>query len=302
MLNGRMADYPLLKKRLLVQQEMIDKKKRRGSGFENLSLFHGWLRQGLKVLGLEKRGRQNVVDFKIIERELPLGNVGQFWHGKRILHLSDTHLDGIPELLDRLLQELPKLTYDLCILTGDFRFGKGAYHPTSMVPTSEMLSVIQAPLGTYAVLGNHDFIEQVDDLEKCGVQVLMNESVDLGHNLYLAGVDDPHMYCCDDLQAALDGIPDSAVKILLAHSPEKVKEAAAVGVDVYLCGHTHGGQIGLPFVGAPFKNARCSRKFAFGEFEYRGMQGYTHRGTGASSVAARFNCPSEIIIYTLTVD
>ena len=106
-------------------------------------------------------------------------------------------------------------------------------------------------------------------------------------------------FLCDDIETAAQGIPVDKASILLIHSPEKIPEAAAAGFNAYFCGHTHGGQIGLPLIGTPFTNSRCQRRFTNGAFEYEGMQGYTHRGTGASSVAVRFRSPSEIVIHTL---
>ncbi|NQZ57431.1 MAG: metallophosphoesterase [Lentisphaeraceae bacterium] len=261
--------------------------------------MHRYLRKALKLSGLEKRGLNNVINFNVIERSISFKRLDPYWQGKRILHLSDTHLDGVPGLLERLLEEIPKLEYDLCLFTGDFRFGKGKFHPVELQPTLDLLSIIKAPLGTFGILGNHDFIEQVPALEKHGMKILLNENCSMGHGLSLIGVDDPHLYKCHDISAALQGVDQNDIKIFLVHSPEIVQEAADAGLDWYLCGHTHGGQIALPIVGAPFSNARCARKYAFGEFSCGNMQGYTHNGTGASSVAVRFACPSEVVIHTL---
>jgi uncharacterized protein len=298
-MSHKFSSYPQYAKRQSVQEKMIRKDKIKGSGFENLSILHSMLHTGLKVLNLKQRGLENVLNCQLLERDLFLPDLDPYWQGKRILHLSDTHLDGIPGLVDVIVKTISDLSYDLCVITGDFRFGKGAYNLASMAPTVEMLQSIKAPLGMFGVLGNHDFIEEVEVLEANGLKILLNESIDLGHNLFLGGVDDPHLYECDDLVAAAKRIPSTANNILLIHSPEKVKEAHAAGFQSYLCGHTHGGQIKLPLLGRPFTNARCKRALAFGEFEYKGMQGYTHNGTGASSVAARFGCPSEIVIHTL---
>lgn len=298
-MSGRLSSYKNLQKRLDVQEKMCAKASIKGSGFENLSFLHGLLRKGLKVFGLEERGLRNIIDFRLVENDLSVSGLDPFWEGKRILHLSDTHLDGIPGLLEKLQEEFPKLKYDLCFYTGDFRFGKAAFHPAQLAPTLQLLDVIDAPLGVYGILGNHDFIEQVEPLEEKGMRVLLNESVDLGNNLYLAGVDDPHLYMCEDLDEAFIDIPEESASILLVHSPECVEEAVKKKADIYLCGHTHGGQIGLPIIGKPFTNARSKRKYSSGHFEYGGMQGYTHNGTGASSVPARFNCPSEVVIHTL---
>jgi predicted MPP superfamily phosphohydrolase len=140
-----------------------------------------------------------------------------------------------------------------------------------------------------------------------GVQVLVNDSVEVGSGaqaIRVIGVDDPHYYGCDDLAAALADVPADAFKVLLAHSPEMYEEAAQAGIHLYLCGHTHAGQIRLrvPFTGrlfAPLKNADCPREYADGAWRHRTMQGYTSAGLGSSLLPVRYNCPPEIVIIEL---
>ncbi len=113
------------------------------------------------------------------------------------------------------------------------------------------------------------------------------------------GVDDPHYYETDNLEKAMTGVSDDTFSILLAHSPEITRQAAYAGVDVYLCGHTHGGQICLPGGQPLIANSRCPHNQCKGAWKYDTMQGYTSRGVGTSSVDVRFNCPPEITIHTL---
>ena len=300
-LPDRLQTYAQLQKRMAVQKKMQLNETVQGTGFENKKLMHRLLKGGLKYCGLANRGLENILRLQVKERSIALGRLPKDLDGLRILHISDTHADGVPGLAAKLNEILPSLKYDLCILTGDFRFGKRGFHPDSMNATLEFLKSISCEYGSYAVLGNHDFIEEVAYLEEAGVRCLFNEALPLaGHDkAWLLGVDDPHLYQCDDLSLATKGIPEEDFKLLAVHSPEIVEEAAEKGVDLYLCGHTHGGQICLPFIGAVFSNARCSRKHAFDIFEEGAMQGYTHNGTGASSVAARFLSPSEVVIHTL---
>jgi predicted MPP superfamily phosphohydrolase len=70
-------------------------------------------------------------------------------------------------------------------------------------------------------------------------------------------------------------------------------------MDLYLCGHTHGGQICLPWIGPPFLNARCRREYGSGEWRHNAMQGYTNRGIGTSTLPVRYNCPPEAAVITL---
>jgi predicted MPP superfamily phosphohydrolase len=112
-------------------------------------------------------------------------------------------------------------------------------------------------------------------------------------------VDDPHYYRTHDLDLAFRGVPDQAFRILIAHSPEAYKEAATFCTHLYLCGHTHGGQICLSSWGPVFTHSRAPRYTAGGRWQYQRMKGYTCRGAGASGVPLRFNCPGEISLITL---
>ena len=122
--------------------------------------------------------------------------------------------------------------------------------------------------------------------------------------MWIAGVDDPHYYGCDDLPGALSDVPKDAFKVLLAHSPEMYREADAAGIHLYLCGHTHAGQIRLPKPfrdawAAPFQNADCPREYTHGAWSHGALQGYTSAGVGTSLLPVRYNCPPEIIVIEL---
>jgi uncharacterized protein len=94
-------------------------------------------------------------------------------------------------------------------------------------------------------------------------------------------------------------VPLGAPNVLLVHSPELIDEARDFGAGLYLCGHTHGGQICLPGSIPIITNAACSRRFIAGPWQDGPMAGYTHRGTGVSCVPVRFNCPGEVVVHTL---
>jgi predicted MPP superfamily phosphohydrolase len=132
--------------------------------------------------------------------------------------------------------------------------------------------------------------------------MLINESTALersGSRLYLAGVDDAHYYHVDNIEKAAQAIPEDAVSILLAHTPEIYRQAAHAEFNAMLCGHTHGGQICLPG-GIPLTwDARCPRAMAAGAWTYLDMHGYTSVGAGTSIVSVRLNCPPEVVIHRL---
>ena len=118
-------------------------------------------------------------------------------------------------------------------------------------------------------------------------------------HVWVIGVDDPHYYGCDDLPGALESVPSEAFKILLVHSPEIIEKAEAAGIDLYLCGHTHGGQICLPLLGPLISNSNCARKYTRGQWQYKHLQGYTSPGVGTSGVPVRFFCPPELGLIEL---
>jgi predicted MPP superfamily phosphohydrolase len=157
--------------------------------------------------------------------------------------------------------------------------------------------------GVFGVLGNHDCIEMIPDLEDAGVCMLVNDAYAIKRNretIWLVGVDDPHYYKAHDFKASFKGIPKGAFSIFAAHSPEVYREAAQQLVRLYLCGHTHGGQIRLPFYNGPIiTHSRAPRKIASGLWKYNGMYGYTTAGVGTSGVPLRFNCPGEVVLFTL---
>jgi predicted MPP superfamily phosphohydrolase len=154
----------------------------------------------------------------------------------------------------------------------------------------------------YGVIGNHDFIEFVPPLEEAGVRILLNETVVVewhGARLYLSGVDDPHFYETDSLDKAAESLPASAKAILLSHSPEIYRQAAAADYSLMLCGHTHAGQICLPGGVPILTNARGPRRIKSGPWRHRQMRGYTSPGVGCSGVPVRFFCPPAVTVHTL---
>ena len=118
-------------------------------------------------------------------------------------------------------------------------------------------------------------------------------------SIWVAGVDDAWDYACADLPRALSGLPSSAFKVLWAHSPDIIGEAAAAGIQLFLCGHTHAGQIRLPLIGATLVPAQCERRFLQGRWKEGEMEGYTSSGVGCSLLPVRFGCPPEIGLIEL---
>ena len=277
------------------------------SGFhiywENLDALGPFLKGALQLSGLYHRATRNSIDYQVEVVTAPLCNLPPAFHGFRILHLSDLHIEGIHDRGKKLKEILRSLTYDLCVITGDFRFMTYGDYQEAISLMTDLTNAINCPYGILGILGNHDFIEMVQPLEKIGIPMLLNESLPLekdGETLWMIGVDDPHWYEVADLPRAVGGVPQDAVKILLAHSTEIIPEACEAGIDYYLCGHTHGGQICLPGQIPILNSSNFHRSFIAGGWNYEDrMLGYTSRGTGNSLLPIRFNCPPEITIHQL---
>lgn len=262
-----------------------------------------WLEFGLRLFGLWRRGQSNTTRFELTENTVAITHLPDAFDGFRILQLSDLHFedDYLTEdrdALSELLAMLEDLNYDLCVLTGDYSPG----YKESQGLRSKMARLQQSLQSeTIAILGNHDSIFMVPWMEDLGIRCLVNESTQIeraGASITIAGVDDYHRFRLSNLEKALAGV-ESGVVILLDHSPEQYRQAAYAGVDLYLAGHTHGGQICFPNGFPPKLNIECGRQVGKGRWQFKNMQGYTSRGIGTSLVPVRFNCPPEIVVHVL---
>ncbi|MBS3805153.1 MAG: metallophosphoesterase [Oleiphilaceae bacterium] len=267
---------------------------------ENLPKAPDLIRSCLWLSGMLRRGQENSRKLKLVERELWLPNLPERFDGFRLLHLTDLHVDMDAANLQAVINRITPLDYDLCVLTGDYRSKTHGPFEPALEGMRQLRQVIKGnPL---AILGNHDTIRMLPGLEDMGYRVLLNEYLRLDRAdeaLYIAGVDDPHFYKTYDLHRAGGQIPETATSILLSHSPEIWQEAQRAGFDVYLCGHTHGGQICLPGGIPVILEARCPRALGRGHWLRGQMQGYTSPGCGTSVLNVRLNCPPEVTIHTL---
>jgi predicted MPP superfamily phosphohydrolase len=270
--------------------------------FENYFYYRIVMDRFFRVIGRYASGVDNVLCVDINEHTVELDDLPEAFDGFRVLLLTDLHLDGLPALTDALIKRVRGLSVDLCLIGGDIRMEMYGPIAPSVRLLQRLLTHVSARHGIFGVLGNHDCIEMLPELETAGVSMLVNEARAIeygGDVLWLIGVDDPHFYKCDDLDYACRDLPSDGYRLLLAHSPEIYREAVDYGIGLYLCGHTHGGQICLPRIGPVFTHSSAPRFTAAGEWRYKNMVGYTSRGAGASGVPIRFNCPGEIALITL---
>ncbi|MDY3553152.1 metallophosphoesterase [Gemmata sp. JC717] len=244
--------------------------------------------------------------------ELPVKGLPAALSGLRIAHLSDFHcgnhiptgyLEGV---IERTAQEAP----DLIALTGDF-IDRGPEHAAG---AARLFRSLQAPLGVFAVLGNHDFSVHVpqgkrkhpgldhvvaDALGAEGVTVLRNRSVAVslgGETLTVAGIDD--LWSGEsDVSAALGGACEQSLRVLLAHNPESAAHLGSHRADLVLSGHTHGGQINWPGLGRLFLH-RSARRWAAGLYPVPHGHLYVNTGVGFGW-RFRFGVRPELAILTL---
>jgi predicted MPP superfamily phosphohydrolase len=187
-------------------------------------------------------------------------------------------------------------------LTGDYVTLSPAY----IWPVAQMLGKLRARLGVFAVLGNHDFKVDADEITRAlqaqSIRVLRNQHYALrspgAATLWMIGVDDLWRGA-DDMAAALQSVPARDPKILLCHNPLGIHSAAAYGIDFMISGHTHGGQVRLPVVGSVRGKSKLGERFVEGWNRLAGTQIYVSRGIGRSVVPLRLNCPPEIACFRL---
>jgi len=292
-------------KRRLIEQGHLQFWERRGRGaftVEHVPFHRTVLQTLFRVPWLRTRGERNARNAVVRTLRFAFDSLPAALCGFTILHLSDIHADGLAGLTESIGERLHNLQVDLCVLTGDYRYQRYGPCQDVYLNMEKLLACVNARYGIVGVLGNHDAAEKVSQFERLGVTMLVNQAMELRHGgdtLWLVGLDDPHYYGCDDLPGALRGVPEETFKVLLVHTPELLAEAEASGVDLYLCGHTHGGQICLPFIGPVIFGANCPRRYVRGSWKYKRMQGYTSAGVGVSIVPVRFFCPPEIGLIEL---
>jgi hypothetical protein len=251
---------------------------------------------------------------EIIHIDIRMPRLPAAFEGYSICQISDLHMRQVgrrERKLRRLLQDLP--TPDLVAVTGDM-----VHTPAGIGPFLELARSFHAHDGTYAVFGNSEHKNGVRPhalsvtLVKNGVIPLMNAHVLLersGERLALAGVDDP-VNDRDRIAEAISGISPDVPTVLLMHSPDSVAEAVLRGIDVVLSGHTHGGQVSIPLLGAPYTHSVFGRRMSHGYYGGKKLrriigirpgrtQLYVTRGLGVSGLALRFLAPPELTLITL---
>ena len=245
----------------------------------------------------------NEADSPVVERvQIPIPNLPAALEGFRIAQISDIHLYPFTtiELVDLAVQMANRLEPDLTVLTGDYVW----HHTEPIFDLVPSLAQLNAKHGVYAILGNHDLWTDVKvithAIEQEGLPLLVNQGVSISvgkSTLYLAGLDDGWSGK-PDLAEAMANHPGDAITVLLMHEPDLApRYAPDKRIHLQLSGHSHGGQVRLPFYGAlilPY----LSWKYPMGLYNIDGMWLYTNRGLGTTNIPVRFNCAPEITELT----
>jgi len=247
----------------------------------------------------------------VVRQEITLGRLPTSFDGLTIAQLSDFHYEehfsAIP--IRKSVEIVNGLHPDLTVLTGDYvtvpvfereRFLRKA--ATTAEPCAAILGGIQGP--KYAILGNHDAVANppliIRALERNGIEVMRNRSIPLergGGRIWIAGMDD-YLRGTPRIRVALAGIPPDEATVLLAHEPDFADDAARFPVDLQLSGHSHGGQIWIPGIGAPWLPP-MARKYPRGLYRVGNLTLYTNIGVGTIRAPIRINCPPEVTLITL---
>jgi len=240
----------------------------------------------------------------VIERvQIPIANLHPALAGFKIVQMSDFHLDPFYQLefVRQAVDTANRLQPDLIVLTGDYVSHIGA----AIFELAPVLAGLNAKHGVYAILGNHDMRSKVkiikQGLRQVGLSLLINAGQTItvgGGQLYLAGLDDG-LWGKPSLKTALADCPAATPVVLLMHEPDLVdKHARDPRVALQLSGHTHGGQICLPGIGA-LTLPDLGRKYQGGLYRVQQTWLYTNRGIGCTRIPLRINAPPEITELTL---
>lgn len=236
--------------------------------------------------------------------------------GLRILHISDTHVSSETDWVLDMVGSLAEIEVDLIVVTGDV-----ISNAKGLRAAAAAIGSLRSGLGTYVVPGNHDhwagrhfdrisgeigaFLSPkryVDEFARHGVKVLINEAATIVFKdceINLVGLDDPYLGLSDP-ETAFHGLHGDRPNIVLGHSPDGAELIKDRRCDLYLCGHTHGGQILGP-AGLPPRQTNTTYPLAatYGLMVHRGVLTHVSAGLGTAVVPLRFNCPPRATVLTL---
>ena len=247
---------------------------------------------------------------EVVRVSLRLRRLPAAFSGFRLAQISDIHMGGwmSRERLERIVQMVLAEKPDVVAITGDYLLGHSWDEKREQA--LEDVSAALRPLAEssaipISVLGNHDHWTDAqkirDKLQETGIHDLSNNVLTIPRGpaaFYICGMDSIYEGH-GDLNQTLSQLPPDAMAILLCHEPDFADTSAATGrFDLQLSGHSHGGQVVIPFHG-PIKTPKYGHKYPLGLYQVGGMWQYTNRGVGTVTPAVRFNCRPEITVFML---
>ncbi len=244
--------------------------------------------------------------FQVNIYRIPVPNLPPKFNGYTITQLTDLHHGLLmPQaVVEKLIHKANTLQKDLIVCTGDYTLEKNG---TKQIDTVwPQLMKLNAKDGVYSVLGNHDHWGSTDRslywLEKSG-QSVRHKAVPIireEKKIWIGGAGD---YMEDDLgiDDAFQHVPDSECKVLLSHNPDSADTDYKTRIDLMISGHTHGGQVIIPFIGAPILPVK-NKIYSSGFIRTEGTNLYISRGLGWAIIPVRFNCLPEISVLKLVRD
>jgi predicted MPP superfamily phosphohydrolase len=245
--------------------------------------------------------------FDVMDISLELPRLPRVFSGFRIVQISDIHAGEqfMPGHLGDVIEKVIALKPDIVLVTGDFVYSSPKMTEAILSRTRDMLAHLSNNFSVFAVMGNHDHWWDVDRvrnmLTNANVKELANDFFTVekdGDFLHICGVDDYYEHH-SKLEPILSRLPEAGCAILMAHEPDFADKSSAVGrFDLQISGHSHGGQVVIPFYGPPVL-PRHGRRYPSGLYRVGDMYQYTNRGIGMVFPYVRFLCRPEITLFTL---
>lgn len=217
---------PISQKRKRIEEQRHDLSERKGGRkvlrFENMPRLVNVLDLFLKINFIKRRGLKNAANIKVEEVEFGFNGLPRGFNNTRILLITDIHIDCIDMIGNNITRIASEIDYDFCILGGDYTLSWSKDHGDAYSKMGDIASQLREKSRVFGVLGNYDRYSIAEVMDKCGVEMLINESVYLekeGDEIYLVGLDDCSSYETDDLELADRQIANGAFKIMVCHSP-----------------------------------------------------------------------------------
>jgi predicted MPP superfamily phosphohydrolase len=268
---------------------------------------------GAGVLAIGLAGYSGLIEPNVVDvtrLDLKVNRLSAAFDGFKIALISDLHYGpytGEHEI-SSAVHDANQLKPDVVFLLGDFvtesLIGRSKDGAKKAEPCAKLLARLEAPYGSFAVLGNHDYATNpelvAEALTSHGIALLRNANEVIerhGDRFWLLGLNDA-MFGKAALEQALQGVPASEPKMLLVHEPDFADESSRYGIDVQFSGHSHGGQIRFPGI-HPLWLPPLANKYYRGYYRVRDLQLYTNRGIGTVALPFRFCAPPEVTLVTL---